>query len=135
MNSVFIDTNILVDYFDSSRKEHIPAFVLISKSGNNYQVSCSLKSVLDLHYILGENKKAKKCVQLLMDTLPILEVKSEHLHSALKLEDWKDLEDSVQYEIAKENKSDYIITNDKKGFKNSKIPIKSAREMIEILAG
>lgn len=134
MKKVFLDTNILVDYFDSSRSEHITAYVLFSKSGEDYSIHCSLKSVMDLYYILGEKKKAKKSVQHLNTVCQIIPATENSLNSALELGNWKDLEDAFQYSIATENQMDFIVTHDRKGFKNAKIPIKSARQVLEMLA-
>jgi hypothetical protein len=44
--------------------------------------------------------------------------------------DFKDFEDAIQYHSALENKVDIIITRNKKDFKNSKLPIMSAREYL-----
>lgn len=43
-----------------------------------------------------------------------------------------DFEDSIQYFSAIENEIDYIITRNKKDFKNSKIPILTPKEYCDI---
>jgi cell fate (sporulation/competence/biofilm development) regulator YmcA (YheA/YmcA/DUF963 family) len=44
--------------------------------------------------------------------------------------DFKDFEDAIKYHTALENGVDIIITRNKKDFKNSKLPIMTAREYL-----
>ena len=43
---------------------------------------------------------------------------------------WKDFEDCVQVTIAQNNKMDYIITNNKKDYVNSSLPVLSPQEYL-----
>lgn len=45
--------------------------------------------------------------------------------------DFKDFEDAIQYHTALENGMDIIITRNKKDFKNSKLPIMTAKEYLK----
>jgi predicted nucleic acid-binding protein len=45
--------------------------------------------------------------------------------------DFKDFEDAIQYHTALENDIDIIITRNKKDFKNSKIPVLTAKEYLK----
>ncbi len=44
--------------------------------------------------------------------------------------DFKDFEDAIQYHTALENGIDVIITRNKKDFKNSKLPVMTAKEYL-----
>ncbi len=135
-NKLFFDTNILMDLFDKKRKEHKAAVTLVFVAHQQkLKITCSTKSVLDFYYLQKSNAKAKKMVKEIEGLFLFVDTSSSAIKKTFELDLFKDFEDGVQYEIAKENKTDYIISNDKKGFKNSEIPVKSAREMIEILAG
>lgn len=135
IKKLFYDTNILMDLFDNKRSLHKEAVTLtfIAQS-NNVQLVCSTKSVLDFYYLQKSNTKARKMVATLCSYFKLVDTSAKALEKALKDESFKDFEDGVQHEIAIENKVDIILTNDRKGFKNSKIPIKSARQVLEMLA-
>jgi hypothetical protein len=45
--------------------------------------------------------------------------------------DFKDFEDAIQYHTALENGIDIISTRNKKDFKNSKLPIMTAKEYLK----
>ncbi|MCB0479047.1 MAG: PIN domain-containing protein [Crocinitomicaceae bacterium] len=123
MKKVFLDTNIFIDYFDDQRRDHLDSFLLLTKAGKNYSLFCSMKTVLDVYYILGENNQAKKCVKRISQICTVIPGNLNNLNQALEMNNWKDLEDAFQYSIAIQNKADFIASHDKKGFKNSEIPV------------
>lgn len=54
------------------------------------------------------------------------------IRSAVSLR-WKDMEDCVQYLIARNEGADYIITRDLAGFSSSDIPVMTPVEFLSII--
>jgi predicted nucleic acid-binding protein len=86
-----------------------------------------------MHYILSKNLGAEKAravlrkLSIIVDTLSLSALATT---KALNDDKFSDFEDALQYHSACENSIDIIITRDKKGFKNSKLPVLSAKEFI-----
>lgn len=72
-------------------------------------------------------------MECILEICEIIPGKKEDLIRSIALGDWRDLEDAFQYLIAKNLNADFIVTHDKKGFKNSSIKVLSAKKAIENL--
>ena len=46
---------------------------------------------------------------------------------------WKDMEDCVQYLVAKREEADYLITRNEKDFSDSDIPVLSPSEFLDMI--
>jgi predicted nucleic acid-binding protein len=62
----------------------------------------------------------------------LLELNDKITELALSDESFNDFEDALQYYTAIENEIDIIITRNKKDFKNSRLPVLSAKEYLSI---
>ena len=91
-------------------------------------------SLINIHYIMLRAGRSRKLIEeFIADALISCEIAStdqQQLQSALML-GWPDFEDAVQYQAAvSSGRIEAIITNDKKGFKGSRIPIYTPQEFV-----
>lgn len=135
MNAL-IDTNVVVDVILDRKpfsKEANAIFDLIAE--NKIFAYISSKSILDLYYILrgyyhNHNEALKRIVKII-DLLYVLDIIDLDLLKALG-DGLRDYEDDVIRQTAIRYKMDYIITRNKKDFKNERIKIVSPKEFIDI---
>lgn len=124
-NTVLIDTNIILDVF----LEREPFY---SYSNKVFQLCLQgkLSGVIAAHsftniwYIARKRIHEEKLRSLLISLISIFEVESidkTKIISALGNSDFKDFEDCLQEECAKQYDCEYIITRDKDDFKCSKL--------------
>ncbi len=137
MKRVFLDTNVLIDFLDLNRKNHLDAKGLIIASENTgIKIVISTLSYLNTHYVLTNRFKIPNKVvfdqfrklRLITD---VSDISKSTLDKALVL-GWNDFEDAAQFLSAKESKCDAIITSDRKGFAGSDIPVYSASEYLKM---
>tara|TARA_B100001105_G_C22327686_1_gene415445 strand:+ start:19 stop:438 length:420 start_codon:yes stop_codon:yes gene_type:complete len=134
MDKLFIDTNIVLDLlskrpefyheaqelFTLAERQKIKLFVSSLTIANTYYL-------LSRQYNSGDAKIILTKFEILADILPF---DGKVVRLALLSEDFKDFEDAIQYYIALENNIPIIITRNKKDFKNSLLPIFTAREYL-----
>ena len=111
---ILLDTNIILDYLDKR--------VDFSQAAKNILTICATEkvtgyiafhSVSNIFYILRKNYSEEKRREMLGSILDILKVTGashSRVRSALMRENFKDFEDCLQDECAKEVQADYIIT-------------------------
>ena len=89
--------------------------------------------VTDLFYIIRkETHNTEKTYEILKNVFKltkIISVTEQDIMEAFE-KGWKDFEDCVQVTIAQNNKMDYIITNNKKDYVNSSLPVLSPQEYL-----
>jgi predicted nucleic acid-binding protein len=134
MNKLLIDTNVILDLVDERDGFYRDAALLFSLADQQkLELSTSALSIANMHYILSKNLGAEKAravlrkLSIIVDTLSLSALATT---KALNDDKFSDFEDALQYHSACENSIDIIITRDKKGFKNSKLPVLSAKEFI-----
>ena len=133
-NQIFLDTNILVDIVANRKpfsKDAIEIFDYCQrKKIKMYSTSIS---IANLHYIakkMVDEKELRSIIDDLLDTISIIAITETILRKSLK-SSHKDFEDAIQYHTALENGIDIIITRNKKDFKNSKLPVMTAKEYLK----
>jgi predicted nucleic acid-binding protein len=119
----------------SKRKEfYEDAAHLFSKADKKELNLCiSSLTFANTNYILTKLKSSKESREILrkfkvLVELLVLDDKITEL--ALSDENFPDFEDGLQYYSAIENDIDIIITRNKKDFKNSKLPVLTAKEYL-----
>ena len=117
---VFIDTNIILDFFDAERISHKDSLEFFNFSlKNNFELFTSFDIITTLYYINSKKDKlqALKNIQNINKTLKVIEFSNQEVEQtcSLMLEDsnYKDLEDTIQYVLAKKLECDLIVSNDK----------------------
>jgi len=126
---IYIDTNIFLNSI-LNRDNNISKKVLSFLDDRGFDIILNDISIINIHYYVQKDYNfdiAKQYIQILLDEYTIISATDRILSLALN-SNFKDFEDAVQYFCAKEYQSDLIITNDKKGFKNSEIETISAND-------
>ena len=130
---VFIDANIFLDRFDSSRRFHKSSILAYGYLIYNAKLFTSCDIITTLYYIgVKVNKNdILKNIQAISKTLKIIEFSNKEVEETcqLMLEDnrFVDLEDTIQYIMAKKQQCDLMLSNDAT-FKSRDIRVISSEE-------
>jgi len=133
---LFIDTNIIIDLVADRKPFSNSAYVLFKEAKlNRWKLFTSSNSILTTFYILEKqlnSNDANRAIETILNRIEIQDLTKKDLILAIKSKT-EDLEDASQIECAnKIGKVNYIVTRDKKGFKNSIIDILSPDELINL---
>lgn len=116
---VFLDANILLDVSNNERIFHKFSVATYNYLLRNAQIFTSCDLITTIYYINSkyDKKQALLNLQAVSKTLKIIEFSNKEVEETcnLMLEDgdYKDLEDTIQYIMAKKYNCDIIISNDK----------------------
>ncbi len=118
---VFLDANILIDRFDRDR-----SFYEFSKltyeyliKNENIQLFTSCDLITTIYYINSkiDKQQALHNIRVINQTLKVVDFSNKEIEDTctLMMEDsqYQDLEDTIQYIMAKTQQCDIIISNDK----------------------
>ncbi len=134
MSRILIDTNIVIDLLSKRKEFYEEAADLFSRADKKeLELTISSLTFANTNYILTKLKSAKEAREILRKFKVLAEILSlddKITQLALSDNDFPDFEDGLQYYSAMENQIDIIITRNKKDFKNSKIPILTAKEFL-----
>lgn len=135
---ILLDVNIVLDFF-LEREPFFDEIYKIFSAVENKKVKGFLcaSSIDTIYYLISKsiNKKtANEVIYKLLKIFEISEVNKNTLLDALN-SDFNDFEDSIIYSSAYLNGVDYIVTRDKKGFKNSKVKILTPVEAVAKIKG
>lgn len=134
MTKLLIDTNIVIDLLAKRMDFYWEAAELFSKADKKkLTLAISSLSIANTNYVLSKLKSAKDAREILRKFKVLVEIVSlddKIVELALSDEKFPDFEDGLQYYSALENKVDIILTRNKKDFKNSKIPVFTAKEYL-----
>ena len=116
---VFVDANIILDRYDSKRPSHRFSILCYEYLIANTQIFTSCDLITTIYYINSkyDKKQALFNIQAISKTLKIIEFSNKEVEECCKLmlkdSDYIDLEDTIQYIMAKKHNCDLIISNDK----------------------
>ena len=134
MSRLLIDTNIVIDLLSKRDKFYDEAADLFSRADKKaLELTISSLTFANTNYILSKLKSAKDAREILRKFKVLVELLSlddKITELALSDDNFPDFEDGLQYYSAIENQIDIIITRNKKDFKNSKIPVLTAKEFL-----
>lgn len=134
MDKVLIDTNIVIDLLAKREGFYDEAAELFSLSDKKeLNLTVSSLTFANTSYVLSKQKSAKEAREILRKfkvLVEILNLDDKIIELALSDEEFSEFEDGLQYYSAIENNVDIILTRNKKDFKNSKIPVLTAKEYL-----
>jgi len=117
---IFVDGNIIIDIFDKNRPNFLKSTETINKCiEKGIELYTSSDLITTIYYVLSkiDKEKALESIKLISQIFILIPFSNNELNLAINLmiEDkkFKDLEDTLQYILAKEMKCDLILTNDK----------------------
>jgi len=116
---VFIDANVILDLFLDNRpysEYSKEAFFYLQKNNVELLTSCDL--ITTVYYVLRkyDKEKALENLSYTLELLYLIPFSNDETKKAIELmqkdKNFKDLEDTLQYVLAKENQCDLILSND-----------------------
>ncbi|OVE82470.1 hypothetical protein BVY04_00880 [bacterium M21] len=135
MQRLFLDINVILDIL-TRRQPHYEASAKVYREIEE-GTSTGLFSVLSLgtvFYILSnhcDKTKAIELLKLLRDILQLVDAPTSTANLALD-SGWSDFEDALQYFSAVHGKADCIITRNPRDFKQSKLPVYTPEEYLQL---
>lgn len=137
MKKLLIDTNIVIDLL-SRREPFYDEVATLFSLADKKQVELTVSSltIANTSYVLlrqMDTNRAKSILRKLRLIVSILPLDDKVVGLALNDETFPDFEDGLQYYTAIENGQNLIITRNLKDFKNSKLPVMTARQFIETI--
>ena len=95
-------------------------------------------SVTDLFYIIRKETHdighTYEVMENVFKLVFVLSVTEKEIQNAF-FQKWKDFEDCVQYMTGKNNEADYIITVNRKDYKEDSLPVLTPASWMEKMAG
>ena len=133
---LLVDTNVFLEFF-LKRENHDSVFAFFECAAERKNQTCvSAMSLRDFGYIMHKYVHDIELTKKLQ--LQVYEMSSKVVSSSADAaiesiySEASDYEDSMQMIVAEESMCDAIITLDKKGFKESKLPVFTPKEITEI---
>ena len=130
------DTDVVLDLFLDRKPFAEAAAVLFSKvEVGEIQGYVSATTITTIHYLASKTigtKKAKWATRKLLTFLEVASVDRAVIEEALEGK-YKDFEDGVIAEAARQIQANVIITRNVKDYKASPIPAHSPSEMLKLL--
>ncbi len=135
---VFLDANIILDLYDDRRIFHQESSeaisMLLQESEIELFTSCDI--ITTLYYLLSKKVKEKALDSVLdiNELCTVVEFGNFEVEKSCNLmkknKNFTDLEDTIQYVMAKKVSCDLILSNDKKFF-SDEILLMSSREFLK----
>lgn len=122
IKKIFFDANIFNDIFDDKRATHKASKkALMYALQNDMLVYTSCDIATNIYYITSKYTskiKALDALEVLKDTVEIIPFAKDELSMAIELmredSDYSDMEDTIQYVLAKQMGCNLIVTHDKR---------------------
>ncbi|QPH40627.1 type II toxin-antitoxin system VapC family toxin [Pedobacter endophyticus] len=134
MEKNFVDVKVIINLLAKREPFYIDAQALFTLSDKKEIQLCisSLSSANAYYSIVKHHKEvdAKKYLAKFKVLVTVFALEDKAIDLALA-SDFEVFEDGLQYFVAMNNEVDIIITRNKKGFKNSKIPVLTAGEYLK----
>ena len=134
MKHILLDTNIVLDLLARRMPFYNDAAELFSLADKKtIRLSLSSLSLANIHYALKKLKPEQEARNIIRNFKILVQVLSfDNKIVDLSLNsDFKDFEDAIQYFTAIENDKELIVTRNMSGYRESKIPVMTAREFIK----
>ena len=131
---IFLDTNILIDNFDSARcGARASARVIRLCDREDNRAIISALSIPNILYVLRKtvysHEQQERIVRILCSACNVVSLERGDLLLATD-EDFDDYEDGLQILAAEKAGADCIITNDKTGFLGARIKVLMPEEFL-----
>jgi len=134
MKQILLDTNIVLDLLARRMPFYNDAAELFSLADKKtIRLSLSSLSLANIHCVLKKLKpeqEARNIIRNFKILVQVLSLDNKIVDLALN-SDFKDFEDAIQYFTAIENDKELIVTRNMSGYRESKIPVMTAREFIK----
>ena len=137
MKSIFLDTNVLIDFFADRKPFSIDAAKLFDYSlKKKINIYISAVSYNNIYYIVRQSLSHEETIKMLTEISEctnVIDLTKDIINKSLT-SDFKDFEDAIQYNCAKSiNKIDLIVTRDTKDYKVSSLAILTPKEAVALI--
>ena len=137
MKSIFLDTNVLIDFFADRKPFSIDAAKLFDYSlKKKINIYISAVSYNNIYYIVRQSLSHAETIKMLTEISEwtnVIDLTKDIINKSLT-SDFKDFEDAIQYHCAKSiNKIDLIVTRDTKDYKVSSLAILTPKEAVALI--
>ncbi len=137
MKHIFLDTNVLIDFFADRKPFSIEAAKLFNYSiKKKITIYISAVSYNNMYYILRQSNSHSETIKMLSELnewTDVIDVSKDIINKSLK-SDFKDFEDAIQYHCAKSvTKINSIVTRNTKDYKTSSLPILTPKEVLSLI--
>lgn len=132
----FIDANIILDRYDVQRPFHSYSIKTLEYLITNAELFTSCDLITTIYYVNSkiDNKLALFNIQAINKMIKVIEFSNNEIEETCSLmledSDYKDLEDTLQYIMAKKSQCNLIVSNDT-NFVSKDIEIMSSKEFCE----
>ena len=130
---VFLDTNVILDFYDSNRGYYMPTAIVFDLAiKGEIQLAVCAQSFITAFYLLRkayDKDELYRSMKSLFKLCQITSVDEQIIERALLREGY-DFEDTVQYFSSKTIDADIILTRDSKGFNEYDIRHITAEEFL-----
>ena len=135
---VFLDANIILDMYDDKRPFHVESSEAISMllQQKDIDIFTSCDIITTLYYVLSKKGKMEAVDSILdvNELCTVIEFGNREIEESClfmkKNKNFTDLEDTIQYIMAKKASCDLILSNDK-GFVSDGVDLMSSGDFIE----
>jgi len=135
MKHVFLDTNILLDLVQNREGFSNAVNILEGAFKGQYSICACTLSYANIAYVLRKESKERRyqLLSLLAETVPMLPLMPDEVNISIA-NPVRDFEDMLQYQCAKANGCDVIITNNGKDYAEfCDLPFMTAAEFLNSL--
>ena len=135
MKRVFLDTNVIIDFILEREGVDDAADILQLGEDGKIELVVSFLTMANSAYIARKGHTQEQLYGIMADLsamLRTLSMDEKQLRQALE-QPATDLEDMLQYQCAKANFCDIIITRNKKHFAFAKLPVLTPSEFLKDL--
>ncbi len=132
---VLLDTNIILDIILQRQPFFEPAIEILQLADTKkIEAYITSNSITDIFYVLKKYFKSiedrKAAVKHILNMIEIISVTKTDIFKSFELE-YSDFEDALQTQCAKKVKANYIVTRNKKDFKDQSIKVVTSEEFLQ----
>lgn len=131
---VFLDTNIVIDFYDKRREFFCPAAIIFDLAyKGKFKIYVSAVTFVNAFFLLRKSYSHSDLYKSMNGLASICEITDVDKSIILKSlsEERKDFEDSVQYESALLHNVDYIITRNVKDFRGFALNVLTPTDFLD----
>lgn len=133
MKHIFIDTNVIIDLIlDREGADNVGKIFQLTKN-NDIKLSVSILTMANTAYIIRKSltrEQLYEALTVLSEILTILPMTETQFVKSI-MQQSPDFEDMLQYQCAKENNCDMIITRNLKHFAFAEMPVLTPVKFLE----
>lgn len=130
---VFLDTNIILDFYDSDRGHYLPTAIIFDLAiKGNIELSVCSQSFITAFYILRKYYDKDDLYNNMRSLFQLCQVSSvdKHIIEKALSQNRNDFEDAIQYFSSESIKADIILSRDTKGFKEFDAQVLTAEDFL-----